>query len=217
MNKIIAIDGPSGAGKSTIARELSARLGYEYLDTGAFYRAVALKLKQSGIGQNASDQQIGDVLRDTRFEFTDGELLLDTVSVSTAIRTPEIGMLASVFSARKVVRDSLISVIRTCVQDKDVVAEGRDTTTVVFPQAWLKLYITASTDVRVRRRFKQLRDYQIETDLHEATDDIIKRDQRDSERELAPLAKAQDAVVIDTSDMDIEEVLQGILRIVADR
>ncbi|MBF0606693.1 MAG: (d)CMP kinase [Magnetococcales bacterium] len=217
MNRIIAIDGPSGAGKSTIARELSVRLDYEYLDTGAFYRAAALKLKKSGIEQYDSDQQIGDVLRDTRFEFIDGQLYLDAVSVSTAIRTPEIGMLASVFSAKKVVRESLITVIRTCVQDKDVVAEGRDTTTVVFPQAWLKLYITASTDVRVRRRFKQLRDYQIETDLHEATDDIIKRDQRDSERELAPLVKAVDAIVIDTSDMSIEGALQEILKIVADR
>ncbi|KJU85035.1 cytidylate kinase [Candidatus Magnetobacterium bavaricum] len=217
MNKIIAIDGPSGAGKSTIAQALSVRLGYEYLDTGAFYRAAALKLNRSGLDQDATDQRISDVLGDTRFEFTDGELYLDGVSVSTAIRTPEAGMMASVFSTKKAVRDSLLKVIRDCAHDKDVVAEGRDTTTVVFPQAWLKLYITASTDVRIRRRFKQLHDYQIDTDLHETTNDIVKRDQRDSERELAPLAKAVDATVIDTSDMSIEEALQEILRIFTDR
>ncbi|MBF0537131.1 MAG: (d)CMP kinase [Nitrospirae bacterium] len=213
MNKIIAIDGPSGAGKSTIAQGLASRLGYEYLDTGAFYRAAALKLHQAGLAQNSRDEQIGDVLKDTRFEFTaTGELYLDAVSVSTAIRTPEIGSMASIFSARKVVRNYLINIIRACAHGKDVVTEGRDTTTVIFPQAWRKFYITASTDVRIRRRFKQLRDYQIDTDLHEATTDIVDRDERDSERELAPLAKAVDAIVIDTSNMSIEEALQEILR-----
>ncbi len=216
MSRIIAIDGPSGAGKSTIARELAKRIGFEYIDTGAFYRAGSLKLMQAGLtqsaqGEEANDAAIDSVLRDTRIEFTEGMVYLDGVAASTAIRTPQMGELTSRFSARKVVREHLIKMIRDCARGKEVVTEGRDTTTVIFPKAWRKFYVTASTEVRIRRRFKQLRDYHLDVDIRQAEMDVVKRDRRDSERELSPLAKAVDALVIDTSDKSIEESLEEIL------
>ncbi len=226
MGKVIAIDGPSGAGKSTIAKELAKQLGFSYLDTGALYRAVALALREKNIKPEDSDEKIASVLKGIDIAFKDGKVFLkensqpstlnsqlpDGRDVSEEIRTTEIGHYSSVFSARKVVRDFLLDIQRNAALTNDIVAEGRDMTTVVFPDAWKKFYLDASLDERAKRRYLQLKDKGTNITEHEAEKDVAERDARDSSRDIAPLRKADDAVHIDSSVMTAGEVLENILK-----
>lgn len=212
MGKVIAIDGPSGAGKSTIAKELAKRLGFSYLDTGALYRAVALALRGKGIEPEASDDKLKAVLIYAQVNFVDGKVFLNKKDVSEEIRTTEIGHYSSVFSARKVVRDFLLDIQRNAALNDNIVAEGRDMTTVVFPDAWKKFYLDASLDERAKRRYLQLKDKGTNITEHEAEKDVAERDTRDSSRDIAPLRKADDAVHIDSSVMTAGEVLENILK-----
>lgn len=214
MGKVIAIDGPSGAGKSTIARLLAQRLGFVYLDTGALYRAAALLFLKQGIRPEDDDGKLGEALRSAKIGFQQGKVLLDGRDVSSDIRTPEIGHYSSVFSARKVVRDYLLNAQREASLREDLVAEGRDTTTVVFPGAYKKFYLEASIIERTRRRFQQLKEMGIAATEEEARRDVVERDQRDQSRDVAPLMKAPDAVVIDSSDEDIEQVLKQMIEVI---
>jgi len=228
MGKVIAIDGPSGAGKSTIAKELAKRLGFSYLDTGALYRAVALALRGKGIKPEDSDEKIASVLKGIDIAFKNGKVFLkensqlstlnsqlpDGRDVSEEIRTTEIGHYSSVFSARKVVRDFLLDIQRNAALTNDIVAEGRDMTTVVFPDAWKKFYLDASLSERAKRRYLQLKDKGTNITEHEAEKDVAERDTRDSSRDIAPLRKADDAVHIDSSVMTADKVVANILKII---
>jgi len=214
LGKVIAIDGPSGAGKSTIARLISETLGFRYLDTGALYRAVALALIRMGITPEADDSLIASSLRGISVEFKDARVYLNGEDVSDSIRTPEIGHYSSVFSARRPVREFLLPVQRDASKHSDLVAEGRDMTTVVFPDAWKKLYIDASTEERARRRYLQLRQNGVPITMEQAQRDVIERDLRDSSRDLSPLTKAPDATYIDTSKMGIEDVIKKVLEVI---
>ncbi|HET6514286.1 MAG TPA: (d)CMP kinase [Thermodesulfovibrionales bacterium] len=214
MGKVIAIDGPSGAGKSTLARSLALRLGFDYLDTGAIYRAVALFFLERGIRPEDGDDLLVEALHSSGIRFSGGKVFLGERDVSGEIRTPEVGHYSSVFSARKVVRDFLLDVQRSAASRQNVVVEGRDTTTVVFPKAWKKFYLDASTAERTRRRHDQLRDLGLTITEDEAERDVVERDRRDQSRGIAPLVKGEDAVIIDTTDKSAEVVLENILELV---
>ena len=206
MKKVIAIDGPSGAGKSTVAKCLASEFGFRYLDTGALYRAIALGLVDRSIKEDASDETIREALNDMEVEFARGRVSLDGLDVEDRIRVPEIGHYSSVFSARKPVREFLLPVQKQAAENNDIVVEGRDMTTVVFPDAWIKVYLDASVEARAKRRFDQLREKGIEADMESAFRDVSVRDERDSSRRLAPLKRAHDALYIDSSNLSAEEV-----------
>lgn len=218
MGRVIAIDGPSGAGKSTISKMLAEMLGFEFLDTGALYRAAALHLRRKGLDENSTDEDIKATLNKISVIFKNGRVFLNENSelnpgedVSEAIRTTEAGHYASVFSAKKAVREFLLQLQRDAAADSEIVAEGRDMTTVVFPHAWKKFYLDASEEGRASRRYLQLRAKGIDITLEGALEDVKERDQRDMKREISPLIKAGDAVIIDTTDKSIDEVLNCLM------
>lgn len=218
--EVVTIDGPSGVGKSTISRRVAAQLGYTYLDTGAMYRAVALKCQRAEIDftDTASLQEILDTL-DVQLlpassEGDDVQVLLDGENVSDEIRTQDISMLASAVSALKPVRDTLTRMQQQMGAKGKIVAEGRDTGTVVFPDAAWKIYLDASPEERTRRRVNQLRNSGQEADEQEILAQIIKRDKDDSERTIAPLKAAPDAVHIDSTTIGPDEVAQRVLNVV---
>jgi cytidylate kinase len=212
---IIAIDGPSAAGKSTLAKRLAKELGFTYLDTGAMYRALALKVLREGIdiGNNG---MLTELIGRTAIDLleTGGKLhvLLDGEDVSDLIRTPEVSQMASKASALKIVRQWMLLRQRALGQRGDVVAEGRDIGTVVFPDAEVKIYLDASAQERARRRVEELRRAGRQVSLDETLREMIERDKRDSERALAPLCKADDAVAIDSSALDAEALAQTVMQ-----
>ena len=214
MKKVIAIDGPSGAGKSTIAKLLATELGFEYLDTGALYRAAALNLVRLGLDENTSDTAISAALEKTRVEFEKDRVLLNGEDVSEDIRSPEAGHYASVFSARGPVRAYLMQTQRNSAVKADLVAEGRDMTTVVFPEAFVKIYLDASVEERTKRRTAELIGKEFAVDEQRVRAEIIERDARDSGRKLAPLRKADDACYIDSTGLSKEEVFRKIIELV---
>ncbi len=207
---IIAVDGPSGAGKSTIARLLSKRLGYLYLDTGAMYRAVALAVKRAGVSPD-DDGALAAVCREAEISFvrTDDHchVFLDGEDVSAAIRTPELSLLTSKISMKKAVRDILARRQRELGQDGGVVLEGRDIGTVVFPDADLKFFLSASAEERGKRRYLELKAKGEDVQLERTIAEVAQRDQQDAQREHAPLRRADDAIDIDSTGLSIEEVV----------
>ena len=214
MNRVIAIDGPSGAGKSTIAKLLAQNLGYEYLDTGALYRAVALGLLRLGLNEEAGDAEIAAALEKTEISFRKGKVFLNHKDVSQEIRSPEASHFASVFSAHRLVREFLLDIQREASHHSDLVAEGRDMTTVVFPYAYKKFYLDASAEERAERRTLEMNAKGYEVCKEKIRLDIIERDARDSGRDLAPLRIAEDAVPIDSTDMSVQDVFRKILKII---
>jgi cytidylate kinase len=211
MRKVIAIDGPSGSGKTTVAKLIAKELGFNYLDTGALYRAVALALRNSAIEPEASDDKITDVLSKNYISFNNGRVFLNGLDVSEDIRSTEIDHYSSVFSARKLVRDFLLYAQRDAALNSDLVVEGRDTTTVVFPEARKKIYLDASVEERAKRRYLQYKGKNIDISMDESIRSIINRDLRDASRGIAPLKKASDALAIDSSNLSIELVIKKIL------
>ena len=208
---VIAIDGPAGAGKSTVARLLAKRLGFQYLDTGAMYRAVALALKEAGISLENEDE-IASLLASISIELRDERIYLNGRDVSKAIRTPEMDLLASLVAQNETVRRFLTGLQRDFGRSKDIVAEGRDMGTVVFPETPFKFFLTATPEERAKRRKKQL-EMQGENVLCEIIlKQIKKRDKQDSERSLAPLKQALDAELIDTTGKNVETVIDKIVR-----
>ncbi|HTZ18005.1 MAG TPA: (d)CMP kinase [Dissulfurispiraceae bacterium] len=212
MGRVIAIDGPSGAGKSSVSKQVAKRLGFQYLDTGALYRALALHLTKKGIGAEAPDNEIVDAITDAEIRLECDKVVLNGENVSDAIRTPEAGHFASVFSARKSVRDHLFVIQKEAGDHSDIVAEGRDMTTVVFPDARVKIYLDASEEGRARRRYLQLKGKGMPITMSEALNDVQERDFRDKNRDIAPLRKAEDALYIDTTNMAFDEVVDAIVR-----
>lgn len=217
---IIAIDGPSGAGKSTVAKLLAERIGYIQIDTGAMYRAAALLIERSGI-------DIGDLdalecfcrSLDIRFENFQGRQLViaNGINVTDQIRTPEISRLTSQISTLKPVRDALMASQRRMGVEGGVVLEGRDIGTVVFPDAELKFYLSASAEERGRRRFEELNAKGERVTLQDTLSDVVRRDLQDSGRDIAPLCQAEDAVLIDSSSASVENVLDMMENIFRDR
>ncbi len=207
---LITIDGPAGAGKTTVSRMLSDRLGYRYIDTGALYRGVALEAKKAGISYD-DDAGLEMLCGSLRLEFvhdTDGLYLFSNgFDINSEIRTPEISMLASAFSARPVVRKYLLTLQRDLGKGKRAVFEGRDMGTVVFPGADIKFYLNASVRTRAIRRYKELSDKKDSVTIEEIERDIRCRDENDSTRTLAPLRPAEDAIKIDSTDLDVESVV----------
>lgn len=212
---VIAIDGPVAAGKSTVARRLARELGYIYLDTGAMYRAVAWKLKTAGVEPD-DEKELRRVLGEIKIELkdTDGDLrvFLDGAEITEEIRTPEISQRASLVSTFRAVRERMVELQRAIGRDGGVVAEGRDIGTVVFPQADVKIYLDASPGERARRRFAELKSKGHEIPLEQTLREMEERDRRDRERELAPLSKAQDAIVIDSTGLGVDRVVERIMQ-----
>ena len=216
----IAIDGPSGAGKSTVGESLAKRLGYIYIDTGAMYRAVALRARERGpatedeeaLYQWASSLHITFV---TLGEET--RVLCDGEDITESIRSPEISRLASDISKRKGIRDALVQLQREMGREGGVVLEGRDIGTVVFPDADVKFYLDAETEVRARRRFDELVEKGLKVDFRETLEEVRQRDHNDMSRVLSPLRKAEDAVVIDSTRRSVEEVVEEMVCIVEER
>jgi cytidylate kinase len=211
MGKVIAIDGPSGAGKSSISRLVAERLGFQFLDTGALYRATALYLRRRGLKEDSSDEEIANALKGVQIVFIDEKVFLNSEDVSEEIRTTEAGHYASVFSARKAVRDFLLNLQRDAAVHNDIVAEGRDMTTVVFPNAWKKIFLDASEEGRAKRRCLQLKEKGMDITMEEALKDVRERDIRDRSRDIAPLKRTDDAIYIDTTDMSLNAVVDKVL------
>ncbi len=211
MKKVITIDGPSGAGKSTVAKRIAEKLGFQYLDTGALYRAVALYLRRKKLSEDATDKEIADALEGLNLSFRDGRTYINGEDVSTEIRTPDVGHYSSVFSARKVVRDYLLGMQRAFPEGDDTVCEGRDMGTVVFPGAWRKFFLDASEEERAKRRYEQLTRAGKSISYEDALRDVRERDRRDSSRDIAPLKKPEDAIYIDTTNLELEEVISKVL------
>lgn len=210
MHKVIAIDGPSGAGKTTIAKLIAEKLRFEYLDTGALYRAVAVALRNNGVVQTDSDDKIKGVLSTISISFIDGKVYVNNKDITGDIRSTEVDHYSSVFSARKIVREYLLDVQRNAALKNSLVVEGRDTTTVVFPDAKKKIFLDASVEERAKRRCKQYREKGIDINIEESLKSIIDRDRRDANRDIAPLKIAEDALVIDSSNLSVEQVLEKI-------
>ena len=209
---IIAIDGPSGAGKSTVARLLSKELGFEYIDTGAMYRALAYKAYKDNIDIN--EIKIEEMLKTTNVNYYDNQIFLDGENVEKLIREEAISKAASKISALKIVREKMVELQRKIAVDKNVILDGRDIGTTVFPNADYKFFITASAKERAKRRFNQLKESNIEADYESVLSDIIKRDENDSTRRFSPLKMAKDAILIDTTDMDIQEVTKAVAQFI---
>lgn len=214
----IAIDGPAGAGKSSIAKALSKRLGYIYIDTGAMYRAVALFFVENNVS-DGTDSRIESLLDklEISIKYEDGaqKVILNGEDVTDKLRLEEIGKLASKFSAIGSVREKLVALQRKLAQKENVVMDGRDIGTVVLPNADLKIYLSASSKVRAKRRYLELLEKgQTDLDINDIEDEIIKRDEADMNREISPLKQADDAYYLDSSDMTLEEVVSKILSMV---
>ena len=208
----IAVDGPSGAGKSTIAKIVAKKLNIDYIDTGAMYRAIGLKMMNGGISREEGDtEERQKVLDDTTIDFDAGVILLDGEDVSGQIRTPEVSMAASDYSRLPEVREKLVAIQREIGHRKSVVMDGRDIGTNVFPDAQYKFFLTATAEERAKRRVAELIEKGQDVDYEATLEDIKQRDYNDSHRKLNPLRKADDAIEIDTTDRTIEEVTQTIL------
>jgi cytidylate kinase len=208
--RIITIDGPSGSGKGTIAGMLAERLGWRVLDSGALYRLVGLLVERSGIDFN-SESQVADLARQMTVEFAGGKVLLDGEDVSLAIRSETAGNNASKVAALPAVRQALLDWQREQAGEPGLVADGRDMGTVVFPDAPVKIFLDASAEERAKRRYKQLMEKGLAANLATLTAEIRERDERDRNRAVAPLRPAEDAVVIDSTALGIEAVLDVVL------
>ena len=213
----IAIDGPAGAGKSTIAKLVADKKGFIYVDTGAMYRSIALYIIENDIDSDNDDavKTACDNI-DINIKYVDRvqHIYLNNEDVSTAIRREEVGNMASKVATKKSVRDKLLSLQRELAESNDVIMDGRDIGTFVLPDAELKIYLTASVYTRAKRRFDQLVEKGETPDLGKIEEDIEKRDYQDMHRDIAPLKQADDAILIDTSDMTIEEVVDKIISLI---
>ena len=213
----IAIDGPAGAGKSTIAKMVSAEMGYIYVDTGAMYRAVALYLTENNIPDEEAEKHMEEV--EVSLKFVDGaqRVYLGDRDVSDLIRTPEISMAASRTSAIPAVRARLFDLQQKLARENNIIMDGRDIGTVVLPNADVKIFLTASAEERANRRFKELAEKPDCSTYEEILKDIIQRDYNDMNRETAPLKQAEDAVLVDTTELTLEQSAARIAEIIKER
>lgn len=220
MSMNIAIDGPAGAGKSTIAKRVAKEMGYIYVDTGAMYRSLALYFIRLGIDKS-DEARISEAVNgaDVTIKYVNGEqqVLLNDENVTGLIRTEEVGNMASASSVYSSVRSKLLDLQRNLAASNDVIMDGRDIGTCVLPNAQVKVFLTASVDTRADRRYKELVEKGENPDLDKIKKDIEERDYRDSHRENAPLRQADDATLVDSSNMSIEEVVDAIINLCKDK
>ena len=213
----VAIDGPAGAGKSTIAKLISREMGYIYVDTGAMYRAMAVYFSKNKVNpedESAINEAVKNV--DIKIEYQNGEqqVILNGENVTGLLRTEETGKMASKTSKYAAVRTKLVALQRGLAKKTDVIMDGRDIGTTVLPDAFVKIYLTASSDARAKRRYDELVAKGEQCDLSAIKEDIEKRDYQDMHREISPLKQAEDAVLLDTSDMNIEQVVAAMRDII---
>ena len=211
----IAIDGPAGAGKSTLAKRIAKRLGYYYVDTGAIYRTLAYHIELLGIGPKDKDgvtRTLGDALIEVQYDAEGAQhMILNGSDVTAYLRTPEISAAASQVAAQPAVRDYLLQMQRDLAKKNNVVMDGRDIGTVVLPNADVKIFLTASDEVRAKRRMAELQEKGEKVTLEEVLQQIYKRDKQDIERKISPLRCAEDAVILDTTHLDLEQAEQSML------
>ena len=212
-NLVVAIDGPAGAGKSTVSQLAAKKLGYTYIDTGAMYRAVAWKTLQQH--KEVTDELILDVVKDidVDLQYKDGKttVAVDGTDVTGEIRTPEVSAIVSQVAALGPVREKMVDLQRKMGERGSVLMDGRDIATNVLPNADVKIFLTASIEERARRRHKELTEKGYEIDMEQMKADIAARDKADSEREISPLVQAEDATLLDTTGLSIDEVVERIL------
>ena len=217
----IAIDGPAGAGKSTIARRLAGELGYYYVDTGAIYRTVAYFMDLLGISPKDVDgveRYIDELTINIEYDEEGKQhMLMNGMDVTDDIRTQDISQKASLVSAHKVVRDMLLDMQRQVAREHNVIMDGRDIGTVVLPKANVKIFLTASAEIRAKRRYDELTAKGQKTTLAQVLKDVQQRDYQDTHREIAPLKQAKDAVLVDTSELDIDGVVEAIKAVVREK
>lgn len=221
MSVAIAIDGPAGAGKSTIAKRVAEELNFMYVDTGALYRAVALCAIQKNIEPDDS-QRVSEMLSEIKVQLAfnyrfEKVVLLDGRDVSSRIRTPEVSMAASKISALPQVRAYLLDLQRDIAKENNVIMDGRDIGTVVLPDAKVKIFLTASPQVRAERRYKELSEKGANVSFDEVLRDVNERDYNDSHRKTAPLKPAEDSVFVDTTDLDFEQSVEKIISVIKER
>ena len=216
----VAFDGPSGAGKSTLAKRLAKELGYLYVDTGAMYRSIGLFALRKGVDPK-DEAAVTALLPQIQIElrYVDGaqRVLLCGEDVSEAIRAEEVGMATSAVSAHPPVRAFLLELQRGMARTHDILMDGRDIGTVILPNASVKIFLTASAEARATRRFRELQEKGVDTDFETVLEDIRRRDYQDSHRATAPLRQAEDAVLVDTSEMDLEESFQALKSLILSR
>ena len=217
----IAIDGPAGAGKSTIARRLARELGYCYVDTGAIYRTVGYFMDLWGVNPKDVDgirRYIDELTVDITYDAEGKQhMIMNGMDVTDDIRTPQVSMLASAVSAHKIVRDTMLDMQRDMARKYNVVMDGRDIGTVVLPRADVKIFLTASPEVRARRRCREMLDKGEKADFDQVLKQIRQRDDQDSHRAVAPLKQAEDAVLLDSSELDIDQVVETMKAIVREK
>ncbi len=212
----VAIDGPAGAGKSTIAKAVAAKKGYVYVDTGAMYRAMALFFIRSGVAANdekAVASMVDDIKVSIKYENGQQHVILNDEDVTGLIRTEEVGNMASATSVYGPVRTKLVALQQELAKTTDVIMDGRDIGTVVLPDADVKIFLTASVECRAKRRYDELVAKGQDADFDQIAKDIEERDYRDSHREISPLKQAEDAILVDSSDMTIDEVVSTIINL----
>lgn len=214
----VAIDGPSGAGKSTLARQAAQALGFLYVDTGAIYRTVALACSRNGVSPQ-HPEQVAALLPDLKIDLDYGadgvqRMLLNGEDVSDQIRTPEISMLTSAVSALPEVRSFLLEKQRELARTRNVIMDGRDIGTVVLPQATVKIYLTADAEARAQRRCAELREKGMDVSFEDVLRDVRERDENDSNRKVSPLRRAEDARLVDTTLLDLEQSLDVLISVI---
>ncbi len=214
--KIITIDGPSGVGKGTMAQMVADTFKFHMLDSGALYRVAAVNAKRLGLSPEI-ESEAAQAVEDLQVEFRQGGVFLNGEDVSETIRSLAVGQLASKIAVHPIVREKLFDFMQSFVKSPGIVADGRDMGTVVFPQADLKLFLTASSEERAKRRYKQLRDNGKDVNLSDVFSEVVERDRRDRDRAAAPLEPAKDAVVIDTGNLDVSATFEKIQQLAAQR
>jgi cytidylate kinase len=207
---VIAIDGPTASGKGTIAQRVADSLDFHYLDSGALYRLLGWQAARAGVA-STDEEGLAQLARGIEPQFRDGRIRLDDVDVTDAIRTEDISRAASQVAVYPAVRSALLELQRRCRRTPGLVADGRDMGTVVFPDAGLKVFLTASVQARAERRHKQLMEKGISTNIADLSQELEARDQRDTGRSIAPLRPAEDAYRIDSSDLSVDEVVAQVL------
>ena len=220
MNKEIAIDGPAGAGKSTIAKRVAEKLGLIYVDTGAMFRAIALYMTGKCVKSNETykvKEELNNIRLDIVYENGEQQIILNDENVSKLIRNPEISKAASSFAQVPEVRERLLILQRELADKRPVVMDGRDIGTKVLPTASVKIFLTADVKVRAERRYKELTEKGEKVNLEDIMSDIKSRDEQDMNRKVSPLVQAYDAVLVDTSSLSVDEVVDAIIKIACDK